>query len=167
MKSFANNLLFRLAVLLISSISAAAQDVSVQSGGQQAAEKPEPCVCKKESGDIDCPGETHCSDGQWSSCQCDSKGQCVGQCYDETTRDAIEFAARVLSKVTDETVTRENVVRESKKYAPILESLLRSKARVGTYTVEYQGRTTSFGFTGSAVRLLTQASAELARQRNH
>lgn len=129
---------------------------------QEAQDRPEPCICKKPSGDIDCPGETRCQEGQWSSCRCDNKGQCVGECYPET-RNALELASRVISRITDETVTPADLRRNKENYARILEDLLDSKARAGTYTVEYRGKVTSFGFSQSAVRLLNQAENELAR----
>lgn len=121
------------------------------------ADRPAPCVCK---GSASCNGETQCDAGQWAACRC-VNGHCAGRCVEEreggkkgSLYNALTLAAAVLTEVTNEKVEREDVKREKEKYVPILKELLSSENGSGTYTINFNGRISNFGFSATAVRKL-------------
>src|SRR5437870_2208121 len=70
-------------------------------------EKAPPCKCK-------CGGEHSCPEGYSAYCECiDNK--CSGDCIQQR-ENANDFAASVLSKITDKEVTTDDLQKRSKFY---------------------------------------------------
>ena len=84
-----------------------------------------PCKCLKRNGDVNCPGQTRCGEGQWSICRCESSGNCEGECF-TVSGTASELTRSVLGKITEETISAEDLFNNRIKYANILSELLGS-----------------------------------------